>query len=312
MLRQSTHPTFWLLLLSLCIAPSVSQAASEAYCGHEGVWLQILGAGGPEINDGQGGPSYLVWHDNKARLLVDTGAGASVQFDKSNANFADLEAIVFTHLHADHTSDFPALIKGSAWAERTEPLKVLGPTGAGAFPDTSEFVERLIGKNGAYPYLASFLTSQSASGYKLSVIDVPATGNRRWARFGSNNLKLAAIPVNHGPVPALAWRAEIGGQSIVFSGDFNNQKNVLPKFANKADALVLHHAIPESARGAARELHAIPSQLGRIAGQAEPRMLILGHRMTRTRGVESLSRAAIEQNYNGPLIFANDMECWGL
>lgn len=299
--------------LALAAFSAFAQAApTEKFCGKEGVWIQILGAGGPELDDGQGGPSYLVWQDDVARLLVDTAPGASVKFDQSGANFADLDAIALTHLHADHTADLPAFIKGSYFAERDRPLKVLGPTGSGKFPATSTFVDRLIGPQGAYPYLADFLTFKSSGGYKLTAVDVPATGNRRWARFGSDNLKLAAIPVNHGPVPAVAWRAEIGGHSIVFTGDFNNEKNVMPKFAKDADALIIHHAIPETARGTARELHVTPSQIGRIAGQAKPRMLILGHRMKRTRGVESLTRAAIEENYTGPLIFANDMECWGL
>ena len=41
-------------------------------------------------------------------------------------------------------------------------------------------------------------------------------------------------------------------------------------------------------------------------------MLILGHRMNRTRGRESQSREAIEAHYSGALIFADDLECWGL
>lgn len=300
------------LMLLAVFSSSAVAVPADNFCGDEGVWIQILGAGGPELNDRQGGASYLVWQDNAARLLVDTAPGSSVQFDKSGAKFADLDAIALTHLHADHTADLPAFIKGSYFAERNRPLKVLGPTAGGPFPATSTFVDRLIGPQGAYPYLADFLTHKSSGGYKLTAVDVPANGNRRWARFGSNNLKLTAIPVNHGPVPAVAWRAEIGGHSIVFTGDFNNQKNQVAKFAKDADALVIHHAIPETARGVARELHVTPSQIGRIAAQANPRMVILGHRMQRTRGFESLSRGQIEENYTGPLIFANDMECWGL
>jgi ribonuclease BN (tRNA processing enzyme) len=110
----------------------------------------------------------------------------------------------------------------------------------------------------------------------------------------------------------VAWRVEIDDQNIVFTGDFNNSKNVIAEFAEDAAALVVSHAIPEGARGNAAELHATPGQLGRVANQANVRMLILGHRMNRTRGVESFSRTAIERNYTGPLIFANDMECWGL
>jgi hypothetical protein len=41
-------------------------------------------------------------------------------------------------------------------------------------------------------------------------------------------------------------------------------------------------------------------------------MLILAHRTNRTRGRESLSRAAIEDSYRGSVLFANDGECWGL
>ena len=96
------------------------------------------------------------------------------------------------------------------------------------------------------------------------------------------------------------------------TGDFNNQKNVMPAFAKGADALVASHAIAEVARGNQRELYALPSQLGRIANQAEARMLVLSHRMNRTRGRESQSRGHIEQEYDGYILFANDMECWGL
>ena len=100
--------------------------------------------------------------------------------------------------------------------------------------------------------------------------------------------------------------------SAVFTGDFNNLKNVMPEFAKNADALVATHAIPENARGYQRELHALPSQLGRIAQQADARMLILSHRMNRTRGRESQSRERIEEHYGGHILFANDGECWGL
>ena len=54
-------------------------------CGETGVWIQILGAGGPELDDTQGASSYVVWLDNRARLLVDTAPGASVRFDEIGA-----------------------------------------------------------------------------------------------------------------------------------------------------------------------------------------------------------------------------------
>ena len=118
--------------------------------------------------------------------------------------------------------------------------------------------------------------------------------------------------MDHGPIPALAWRVEIGGHKLVFTGDFNNNKNVIPKFAEGVDALVVSHTIAEVARGESRELHVRPSQIGRIAKQADARMLILGQRLNRTRGRESQTREAIESNYDGPQIYANELECWGM
>jgi ribonuclease BN (tRNA processing enzyme) len=311
--RRPRATSILALLLSLTAAGGHAQQNDPTpFCGNQGVWIQILGGGGPELNDGQAAASYLLFVDNKTRLLVDAAPGSSAGFDKAGGVFADLDALVFTHLHADHAADFPAFIKGSYFANRERLLPVLGPDGAGAYPDTVTFVERLIGPQGAFAYLADFLTFRSSGGYKVSPRNVPASGRQRRGGFGSADLRLSAVPVHHGDVPALAWRADIGDRAVVFTGDFNNAKNVMPEFAQGADALVIHHAVPEGTRGAAAELHVTPGQIGQIAAQADVRMVILGHRMNRTRGLESQSRQAIEEHYDGSLIFANDMECWGL
>ena len=300
-----------MIVAALLFCAPLTFASEAPYCGDEGVWIQILGAGGPELHDGDAGPSYLLWIDNRARLLINAAPGASARFDEAGAKFEDLDAILLSQLSVHHAVDFPAFIDGSRFHSRTRSLPVLGPEGGSAI-GLSTFVERLIGPNGAYPELADFLTVKSRGGYRLSVRGVPATGRRRWAQFGTEELQLAAIPVHHGNVPTLAWRVETQGLSAVFAGDFSNRKNVMAEFAADADALVVSHAEPEHARGEARDRNVTPGQIGRIAERAAARMLILGHRMNRTRGRESQSREAIEANYGGALIFADDLECWGL
>ena len=71
--------------------------ADSAHCGTEGVWVEILGAGSGELNDGQGPSSFLVWQDNVARLIVDAGSGSSVGFDRSGADINDVEAIAYEY-----------------------------------------------------------------------------------------------------------------------------------------------------------------------------------------------------------------------
>ena len=300
------------LLLCALVAICVDAQPEEPYCGDEGVWIQTLGSGGEELNDRRGAASYLVWLDARALLLVDPGPGSSLRFDEAGASFADLDAIVFTSLLAHRTADFPSFVAGSLNADRDRPLTVLGPDGDDAYPSTREFIERLIGPAGAYAHLAGYLSFRSPGGYKISARSAPATGQRRWSGFGTKDLSLSAIPVHHGDVPSLAWRAEIAGHSIVFTGNFNNRNDIVAGFAKNVDALVIHLAIPEFARGEVRERFVRPSQIGRIAQRANARMVFLGHRTTRTLGRESASREALAEHYGGPLVFTNELECWGL
>lgn len=300
-------------IAKLLIATCVSANASEApYCGPEGVWVQILGSGGLELDNQRAAPSYLVWIDDKARVLIDAGSGAALRFDESGADFSDLDAIALSHLHVDHTGDLPSIIAGSRNLGRTRPLSVLGPAGTDTSMSTQDHIERLIGPDGAYNHLSEFLTPTSPGGYRISIREVQATGNRVWAKFNNRDIKLSAIPVHHGDIPTLAWRVEVGEQSLVFAGDFNNLKNVIPRFAKDADVLVVSHALPEGARGLPREEFAIPSQIGRVAATAGARILILAARTTRTFGMESNTKTTIEANFDGSLIFGGELECWGL
>ena len=309
MIRTRFHAG--LSFLCAFAALALDAQPEEPYCGDEGVWIQTLGSGGEELNDGRGAASYLVWLDERALLLVDPGPGSSLRFDEAGANFADLDAIVFTSLLAPRTADFPGFVAGSFNADRERPLVVLGPDGDDAYPSTRDFVERLIGPGGAYAHLAGYLSFRSPGGYKINPRNVPATGQRRWAAFGTKDLRLSAVPVHHGDVPSLAWRAEIAGRSLVFTGNFNNRNDIVAGFAKDADALVIHLVIPEFARGAVRERFVRPSQIGRIAHRANVGAVFLGHRTTRTLGRESASREVLAAHYGGPLMFTNELECWG-
>ena len=302
-----------LLITYLALAFTNPAYASSTHCGDEGVWIEILGAGSGELNDGQASPSYLIWQDDVARVLVDLGSGSQIGFEKSGASFETIEAIALTQLRADHSGDLPAYLSAAQSDTRQMRLSIMGPSGdGGENPSTREFMQRMFGAQGVYPHLANAIKPRAALGYRVRTIDVPATGSKRWARYQTEQVKMSAMPVHHGDIPALAWRIELGGQIIVITGSFNNSKNLVASFAQDADALVVSHAIPENSRGRLRELYARPSQLGRVANQANARMMILSHRSARTRGRESISRNAIEENYKGTILFANDGECWGL
>lgn len=298
---------------ALAATAGSAEARYIGFCGDDGVWLQILGSGGVEINDDRAVASYLVWLDGRARLLVDASSGTALRFGEAKAELADLDAIVFTKLRASTTADFASLLEGAEAAGRTRLLPVLGP--ADGAVSTTAFANSLVGEGGLYPYLAAYLGvqgSRSPGGFVLAVRDVPAAGRQRWAGYGTEHVRLAAVAVHHGGMPALAWRVRVGGKTVVFAGGFNNRNDVIAGFAEDADALVVDHAVQEDVRGELRDYYVRPSQIGRIASRAAVRMVVLGHRAWRTRGRESTSRAALEAHYDGHLILAAELECWGL
>jgi ribonuclease BN (tRNA processing enzyme) len=279
-------------------------------CGEEGVYVQVLGAGGPELDDEQASSGYLVWLDGRARVLVDAGPGVAANFEKSGAEFSDLLAVVFTHVHADHTADLASIVAGSRGERRTDPLPVYGPSGNATYPGFNEFIDLTIGPTGAWRYLSDVLSPLSSAGYELVPYEIDAVGRSRWTGFRRDGVALSAIPTDHGPVPALAWRVDVEGIGITFTGDTANRRQTVADLAEGSAILVAHHAIPEGARGSARELHMPPSQIGRLAAGADVNMVILSHRTNWTRGRESASRSEVREAFKGPIVFANDMECW--
>lgn len=295
-----------LYLLLIVINSSISTGSAEPTLNN-GLALQVLGSGGPETQTKRASSSYLIWLDGKARVLIDSGGGSALRFGESGAQMADLDLVLLTHLHVDHTADLPALIKSSYFETRNKPLPVFGPDGNAAFPSTVEFIQSLLGPNGAYRYLSDFLQPQSAS-YSIQPNNVALKDAQLKTVFNQNGIKVTAANVQHGSVPALAWRVEIAGKSIVFSGDTNGDGDNLAQLANGADIFVAHNAVPERAVGAARSLHMTPSVIGKIAAGAKVKQLVLSHLMLRTLGKESETLQAIALQYVGKPAFANDLE----
>jgi ribonuclease BN (tRNA processing enzyme) len=287
----------------------VSPAAAAQVCGAHGVAVQVLGSGGPELQDKRASSSYLVWQDGQARVLVDAGGGSALRFGESGATMSQLDVILFSHFHVDHSGDFAALIKSSWFEDRKRPLPIYGPPGNDFMPSTTEFVSDLFGDKGAYRYLSELYVPGEDGSYKMQPHAVVADGTPVTA-FRGGDITASAVKVIHGGFPSLAWRVEIGGKSIVFGGDTNGDGDGLPRLAKDADLFVAHNAVPEGVTGVERNLHMPPSVIGQIAAEAHVKSLVLSHRMLRTLGKEAQTLEEIRKKYSGPVKFANDLDCF--
>jgi len=305
-----SHAPRCLVLIGLLLRCTLLPTAAAQTCGAHGVAVQVLGSGGPELQDKRASSSYLVWEDGRARVLVDAGGGSALRFGESGAQMSQLDVLLFTHFHVDHSADFSALIKSSWFEDRNHALPIYGPPGNEFMPSTTEFVSDYFGeKHGAYRYLSELLEPGEAGSYKMQAHSVEA-GATPVAVFRSGDLAVSAVRVVHGGVPALAWRVEAGGSVVVFSGDTNGEGEGLVRLAVNADVFIAHNAVPEGATGIERRLHMPPSVIGQIAADAHVKKLVLSHRMLRTLGKEEQTLGEIKKRYSGLVKFANDLDCF--
>ncbi|HUH61340.1 MAG TPA: MBL fold metallo-hydrolase [Terracidiphilus sp.] len=274
--------------------------------------MQVLGSGGPEVEDQRASTSYLVWENGRARVIVDAGGGSALRFGESGARMSQVDVFLFSHYHVDHSSDFPALVFSSWFGDRKRPLPVFGPSGNETMPSTTEFVRDLFGDpHGAWRYLSEMVEPNPEGTYELQPHNV-ASSAMPVLVFRNADMAASAVSVVHGPFPALAWRVEIAGKRIVFSGDTNGEGQGLTQLASGADLFVAHNAVAEGATGLERRLHMPPSVIGTIAANARVKQLVLSHRMLRTLGKEEQTQTEIRRRFSGPILFANDLDCFPL
>jgi ribonuclease BN (tRNA processing enzyme) len=285
-----------------------SCSSTEAECPPDaGIALQILGSGGPIADDARASSGYLLWVDGTARVLIDAGGGTFLRFAEAGARFEDLDWIGLSHVHADHSADFPALLKSGNFSGRQRPLPIAGPAGDGQFPGLKVWLRRLLHRDsGAYAYVAGFL--DGTSGLPM-LVSREIDGGDAAVVYQDDLIEVEAMQVPHGIVPAAAFKVTTQGQSFVFGTDQNGSNRDFVDFAADASILVMHMAIPESASGVARRLHAPPGVIGEIAAAAEPGKLVLSHFMARSlRGLDN-NVDLVRSAYDGDIVLAEDLLC---
>lgn len=285
------------LFLTLVLIPMI-------LFGQHSLTLQVLGSGGPESGDKRASSAYLLWINGKAKVLVDFGGGASLRYEEVDASIVDLELILLTHLHVDHTADLPVLLKASFFTHVSGELHIYGPDKNRFMPSTKTFIDRLFKDNkGAWQYLGDHLDASASLQIKAHTIK---ESRKTKVIYKKGNISVTAISVHHGPIPAIAYRVDIGNKSVTFSGDMNGDYHTLEILAKDTDILVAHNAVPKGSKGVAVKLHMTPIIMGAIAKKAGVKKLVLSHRMLRTFGKEKETKSEIKKNYRGKIYFADD------
>ena len=82
-IRAALHREWLRYAICVWLAGAFLPAAAAQSCGSQGVAVQVLGSGGPELQDKRASSSYVVWADGQAKALIDAGGGSALRLASS-------------------------------------------------------------------------------------------------------------------------------------------------------------------------------------------------------------------------------------
>ncbi|MFQ5563616.1 MAG: MBL fold metallo-hydrolase [Parvularculaceae bacterium] len=294
---------------------SLLLAAAPAAAECQGAFaVEILGSGGPRADDGRAGAGYLVWADGEAKFLIDAGGGVFLRFAEVGAKVGDLDGIFISHFHADHAGDLVPILKSGFFERRREPLAIAGPSGGAFFPGLMDWLSATFdAERGAWRYLSGYLNGRGGLP-KLEPTEVDVGDDKAAVVYEDKKFTVTALPVVHGPVPALGFVVKRAGVEAVFAGDQGIESEFFDSALkdSRPDLLIAHHAIPEADGGQPILLHRPPSSIGQMAASLGAKKLVLSHNMLRALNEIDKGRAAIAEHYDGPVDVAEDHTCYAM
>ena len=259
------------------------------------VVLTVLGAAGGYPYAGHACSGYLVEADGK-RILLDCGPGVAAKL-LADRRAVDLDAIIITHTHPDHTLDLISL----GYALMTEWIKhrVRRPVRLAMPEGGADYLERLSGLFGHTRW--TFSDDELGPGY--ASLRKAARSGFDWMfdvfelvefapgqRLEFDGIAIDTLPVDHIP-GAVAVRLDHAGKRLVYTGD-TRWHPPLVDFAKGADLLIAEgHFSGSHPPGGA---HMTPAEAGLLARLCGARHLLLTHLAAIEDGPSAIEAAKTE------------------
>ncbi len=201
----------------------------------QGIRVVICGSASPLGNDPNRAQACIAVVTPEHFFVFDTGARSPLRMAQARLPMARINGVFLTHFHSDHIAALPDVNLASWIQGRTAPLKVYGPPGVKSVVD---------GFNAAYQLDRKYRTAHH--GPQLLP---PDRGHMQATTFTPGDvvwqdklLTITAFVVEHPPIePAVGYRVDYRGRSVVISGD-TNATDTLFTAAKNAD-LLLHDAL---------------------------------------------------------------------
>jgi ribonuclease BN (tRNA processing enzyme) len=302
---------------------AITSAAHAAQAGAASKFVTLGTSSGPNLNSGRAQPANYLRY-GEAVVLVDVGDGASEQLGKAGVQLREIDAVLISHLHFDHTGGLFAFLGRRFQTRLTEKLTVYGP------PGTQRTVDGLIAAMepmaDARDTLASLMGKdpgdnikviELAHGSKATIgkIVVTAAVNTHYVLSDKEGKK----------AQSLSFRFDMPDRSIVYTGD-TGPSSAVEALAKNADVLICEIMNPDTSLAKLkksrpdvpgfafnavekhfRHQHLSPLEAGLMARRSGAKSLVLTHNALEDDELAD-ARKKIAENFRGPVKFAADLE----
>jgi ribonuclease BN (tRNA processing enzyme) len=256
--------------------------------------LTILGKS-PSWQDAGGACSgYLIEEDDTA-VLVDCGNGVFAKL-RQRIDYVDVDAVVISHLHADHFLDLVPYSYALTYAPRQQPVPVDRWPGTDnparpdlhAPPGARETFRRVVGSWGNEDLIENAFHLQEYN--------------------GGSELEIGPVRVKFQPVPhftetyAMRISSRNGSGRIVYGADCS-PTDALTEFASRAELMLVEATLPRPERTGIRG-HLTPSEAGEQARAAGAERLLLVHISDELDA--EWARAEAAKTFGGPVHVARE------
>jgi len=254
--------------------------------------LTVLGKS-PSWQDVDGACSGYLLEENGVRVLLDCGNGVFAKMRRF-VDYVDLDAVVISHLHADHILDLVPFSYALTYAPRQQPVAV------DRWPGTDHPARpRLYAPPGARDHFRHVceLWGNPAlveNAFQMEEYDPTAT-----IAIGSMKVSFSEVP-HFVDTFAVSVRSGDGGGRLAYGAD-SRPAEELVEFARDADLFLVEATLPRPERTGIRG-HLTPEEAGQHAKQAGARRVLLTHISDELD--QDKAREAASDAFGGPVEMA--------
>jgi ribonuclease BN (tRNA processing enzyme) len=256
------------------------------------VRVTVLGKS-PSWQDAAGACSGYLVEEGDFRLLLDCGNGVFSKLRRI-VDYIDVDAVVISHLHADHFLDLIPYSYALSYAPRQQPVPVAG------YPGTSHPARPVLyAPSGAGEMLRKIVGCWGNADLIEKAFDLNEYDAADELTVGPLRVRFCEVP--HFTV-TYAVELSSNGSRFTFGADCS-PNDQLVRFARDTDVLMIEATLPRPERTGVRG-HLTPREAGEHGRAAGARRLVLTHYSDEMD--PEWARAEAVDTYGGPVELAQE------